>query len=558
MLTLRVRSIALNRYRSVRYFVLCLCCLLPNPSLHAQVEGDDAALEKIHRRLTNVERLKYHKPIVFVGEISALGPVFRGVCKSAVNESVDFTISRLLFGQFPEKVMHAGFINCTWQPLPSPPFTLHGTVIVYCEQLNFPGCLTPVEFSEERQKKVEGWIAAIPPGLAKHEDRGDSILWTLYAPLEDPDRLVRKQGVLFDGVINRKLAIHQPRCTSGLERKIEYRVDQVLWDYPDSLLRPGDLVSKEVIDCREASIPTWATGTRVLVYCEALPGQGYDCLAPVRFTDDRLLRVKQWIGELAVREGNPELLKMHHLLHDSLELTSSRPLLLIGKVTWVTPKRSLGVPQTVSMLPTMRVSVTRLLWGYYKEPEVIAICPHRDCSGVVVGANVIAHCRAMDVYRDPPARCPVVSLDASEENVHRAEQWAAQAREQQRTLIVEKIGKYVAAHPADSRSEPVVYRGHATWVGKADDGLPLVHFADTTGRFKREINLLINRPYATDVPIPVEVGKPMITFCVQRDDICYNGEEATAIIEDSNETFHAIEQLIESAHRAGIRDFGAP
>lgn len=548
MLALTGRSIAAKRYRLVRYVALCLCCLLPNPSLHAQAEGNDAALEKIHRRLTNVERLKYHKPIVFVGEISTLGPVFRGVCKSAVNESVDFTISRLLFGQFPEKVMHAGFINCTWQPLPSPPFTLHGTVIVYCEQLNFPGCLTPVEFSEERQKQIEGWIAAIPSGLAKQEDRGDSILWALRIPLEDPDRLAKKQGFLFDGMINRKLALHQPRCTSGLERKIEYRVDQVLWDYPDSLLRPGYLVSKDVIDCRQASLPTWATGTRVLVYCEALPGQGYDCLAPVRFTDDRLLRVKQWIEKLAGREGNPELLKVHYLLHDSLELTPSRPLLLIGKVTWITPKRSLGVPQTISMLPTMRVSVTRLLWGYYKEPEVVAVCPHRDCSGVAVGANVIAYCQAMDVYRQPPANCPLVSLNAGEENVHRVEQWAAQAREHQRTLIVEKIGKYVASHLADSRSEPMVYRGHATWVGKADNGLPLVHFADTTGRFKQEINLLINRHYATDVPIPVEVGKPMITFCVQRDDVCYDGEEATAIIEDSNETFHAIEQLIESPH----------
>ena len=547
MLTLTGRSIAANRYRLVRYFALCLC-LLPNPSLHAQVEGSDAALEKIHRRLTNVERLKDHKPIVFVGEISTQGPLFRGVCKSAVDESVDFTISRLLFGQFPEKVMQAGFINCTGQPLPSPPFTLHGTVIVYCELLNFPGCLTPVEFSAERQKKIEGWIASIPPGLSKHEDRGDSILWTLHAPLEDPDRLIRKQGFLFDGVINRKLAIHQPRCTSGLERKIEYRVDQVLWDYPDSLLRPGYLVSKEVIDCRQASLPTWATGTRVLVYCEALPRQGYDCLAPVRFTDNRLLRVKQWIGELAGKEGNPELLKVHYLLHDSLELTPSRPLLLIGKVTWVTPKRSLGVPQTILLLPTMRVGVTRLLWGYYKEPEVIAVCPHRDCSGVAVGANVIAFCQVMDVYRQPPANCPLVSLNAGEENVHRAEQWAAQAREHQRTLIVEKVGKYVASHPADSRSEPMVYRGHATWVGKADNGLPLVHFADTTGRFKQAINLLINRHYATDALIPVDIGKPMITFCVQRDDVCYNGEEATAIIEDSDETLREIEQLIESAH----------
>jgi hypothetical protein len=532
----------------IRYFAVCLCCVLPNPRLHAQAEGNEAALEKIHRRLTNVERLKFHKPVIFVGGITALGPVFQGVCKSAVNESVDFTISRLLFGQFPEKVMHAGFINCTRQPLPSPPFTLHATVIVYCEQLNFPGCLTPVEFSEEREKKVEGWIAAIPPDLAKQEEPGDPILSALHVPLEDPDRLAKKRGFLFDGVINRKLAIHQRRCTSGLERKIEYRIDQVLWDYPDSLLRPGGLVSKDVIDCRQASLPTWATGTRVLVYCEALSGQGYDCLAPVRFNNDRLFRLKQWIADMSQREGNPELLKMHYLLHDSLELAPNRPLLLTGKVSWVTPKRSLGAPQTVSMLPTMRANVTRVLWGYYRDAEVVAVCPHRDCSRVAVGANVIAYCQAMDVYRQPPADCPLVSLDASDENVRRTEQWVAQARARQRALIIEKVANYLAKHPADSRSEPMVYRGHATWVGKSDNGLPLVHFADTTGRFKQEINLLINRPYATDVPIPVDLGKSMITFCVQRDDVCYNHDEATAIIEDSNETFRAIEQLIESAH----------
>jgi hypothetical protein len=548
MLTATKRSVAANRYRLVRYFALCLYCMLPYQSLRAQMEDNEATLEKIHHRLTNAEKLKYHKPLVFLGEINAFGPVFQGVCKSAVNQSVEFTISRVLFGQFSQKVMRTGFINCTRQPLPSPPFTLHATVIVYCERLNFGGCLTPVEFSEERQKQVEGWIAAIPPGLAKQEEPGDSILSVLRAPLEDPDRLAKKRGFLFDGVINRKLAIHQSRCTSGLERKIEYRVDQVLWDYPDSLLRPGDLVSKEVIDCRQASLPTWATGTRVLAYCEALSGQGYDCLAPVRFTDDRLFRLKQWIADLSLREGNPELLKMHYLLHDSLELAPSRPLLLIGRVTWVTPSRSLGAPQTIAMLPTMRVNMTRLLWGYYKEAEVVAVCPHRDCSRVAVGANIIAYCQAMDVYRRPPANCTLASLDASEENIHRAEHWAAQAREHQRALIAEKISKYVAAHPADSRSEPMVYRGHATWVGMADNGLPLVHFADTTGRFKQEINLLINRPYATDVPISVDVGKPMITFCVQRDDTCYNHDEPTAIIEDSNETFRAIEHLIESAH----------
>jgi len=40
---------------------------------------------------------------------------------------------------------------------------------------------------------------------------------------------------------NSALNLDQRRCASGLEQKIANRVTQVLWDYPDSLLRPiGD------------------------------------------------------------------------------------------------------------------------------------------------------------------------------------------------------------------------------------------------------------------------------------------------------------------------------
>lgn len=515
-------------------------------ALHAQVEENNGALERIHQRLTNVEKLSYHKPIVFVGEITALGPVFQGVCKSAVSQRVDFTISRLLFGKFSGTVVHAGYINCTTRPLPSPPFTLHALLVVYCEQRRALTCLTPAQFTEERQRTVETWIAAIPRDLAKQEDRGDTILWALHAPLQDPDRLARNQGFFFEGEISRNESIHQSRCASGREQKIAYRVSQVLWDDPDSLLRPGYTVSKDFIDCRRTPLPSWVPGTRVIAYCEALRGQGYNCLAPVMFTDDRLFRVKQWLAELAAQEGNPELLKMHHRLRDSLELAPSRPLLLLGQVTWVTSKKAFAV-HSITMLPTMRVSLSRLLWGYYKGVEVDAVCPHRDCSNVAVGANVIAYCQAMDVYRGPPANCALATLDASAQNIQRAEQWAAQARRHQRALIVEQIRKYLATRNADSRAVPSVYRGHATWVGKADNGLPLVHFADTTGNFSQPVNLLFQRHYATEAPIPVEVGKPIITFCVQRDDVCYTGDETTGVIEDSDETFRRIQQLIESA-----------
>jgi hypothetical protein len=36
----------------------------------------------------------------------------------------------------------------------------------------------------------------------------------------------------------------------------------------------------------------------------------------------------------------------------------------------------------------------------------------------------------------------------------------------------------------------------------------------------------------------------MITFCHQKDDVCYIGEEAVGIIKDSDEAFRAIQKLI--------------
>ena len=247
---------------------------------------------------------------------------------------------------------------------------------------------TRVPYTEARQRDVQSWISSISPELAKQQDRGDSTLWTLHVLLEDSERLVKKQGFLFEGEITRNEEIHQRRCSSGRERKPEYRVDQVLWDYPDSLLRPGYKISKGFIDCRESSMPNWPPETRVLVYCEASPGEGYSCLAHVMFTDDRLFRVKQWIAELRIQEGNPELLKMHFLLRDSLELSPSRPLLVLGKVTWVTPKQQFGIIHSTAMVPTMRLAISRLIWGYYERiggrsglpaPRLLQCCCGREC-----------------------------------------------------------------------------------------------------------------------------------------------------------------------------------
>ena len=151
--------------RMSRNLALSLCCSFYSVALHAQVAQNHSDFEKIHKALTSTEKLRYHRPFVFVGEITALGPIFQGPCKEAVDESVDFAISRLLFGKFSGTALHTGYINCTTRPLPSPPFTLHALVIVYCEQQPALYCLNPVQFTEKLQTTVEGWIAAVPTEL---------------------------------------------------------------------------------------------------------------------------------------------------------------------------------------------------------------------------------------------------------------------------------------------------------------------------------------------------------------------------------------------------------
>jgi hypothetical protein len=144
--------------------LLCACAAGSTAQrFHAQVAQKRTDFEKMHKALTSTEKLRYHRPMVFIGEITALGPMYQRACKEAVNESVDFAISRLVFGKFSGTALHTGYINCTTQPLPSPPFTVHAPVIVYCEQRPDLICLNPVPLTEKRQRTVEAWNFSHPP-----------------------------------------------------------------------------------------------------------------------------------------------------------------------------------------------------------------------------------------------------------------------------------------------------------------------------------------------------------------------------------------------------------
>jgi hypothetical protein len=142
--------------------LFALVCILAVPRAMAQ---DESVLSDIHKRLMTpgYEARHDHDRILFIGEITALGGVNPNVpCKAAILQSVDYAISDALLGDPPEPTVHTGYVNCTGESLPSPPYTLHAKVIVYCFH-NMSGkffkCLAPVAFTDDRLKKVKSWIA---------------------------------------------------------------------------------------------------------------------------------------------------------------------------------------------------------------------------------------------------------------------------------------------------------------------------------------------------------------------------------------------------------------
>jgi hypothetical protein len=161
--------------RSLFALLLTLLLLLTVLRLGAQ---DETVLSDIRKRLRTpgIDARHDHDRFLFVGEILALGPVFQGVCKSGVVQSVDYGVGDILLGDPPDSVVHTGYINCTRQPLPSPPYTLRAKVIVYCfHNMRSLHCLVPVAFNESRLKKIKSWIAAMPAAT------------NLLAPPADPE-----------------------------------------------------------------------------------------------------------------------------------------------------------------------------------------------------------------------------------------------------------------------------------------------------------------------------------------------------------------------------------
>jgi hypothetical protein len=103
-----------------------------------------------------VQPRSFARPLLFIGQITALGPVFQGVCKSA-NQTVDFAISEILLGELSEDTFHYGYPNCSWQNSPSPPIALHKPVILFCHPHTY--CFEPLPVTPEHLASIRDWLA---------------------------------------------------------------------------------------------------------------------------------------------------------------------------------------------------------------------------------------------------------------------------------------------------------------------------------------------------------------------------------------------------------------
>jgi hypothetical protein len=156
-----VRSRKQTRAKIVLSTLLAFVCA---PAILPQSPDDAHVLAVIHQRLAEPNRVTYNHPIVFVGAITKFGPVFQGVCKAGVGEDVDYEVLQWIYGEGQRTEILTSYINCTRQPLPSPPFTLGAKVIVYCEAPHGAFlCLNPVAYSDNVLRQLQHQTASLQP-----------------------------------------------------------------------------------------------------------------------------------------------------------------------------------------------------------------------------------------------------------------------------------------------------------------------------------------------------------------------------------------------------------
>jgi len=264
-------------------FSVVLLCAALCASLRAQ-DDSERTLGQVYKYLTRDLKSRYFaNPLLFVGEITALGPVFHGVCKSAVNQTVDFSVSELLLGDLNDDTFHYGYPNCTLQPLPSPPFTLHAQVILFCHHHNL--CEQPIPATAERLAKVRAWMAE----ARRPED--NAALAQLKEAIKKAKPLRTSSDLIFEGEIARVEPKGRSVCTVAVGRETEITVLHVLFGEA----RGSIVATYGSVNCPIALPLSVRRHAKVIVYCALQLPMTQSCLTPVEDSPQRLAEVTSWI-----------------------------------------------------------------------------------------------------------------------------------------------------------------------------------------------------------------------------------------------------------------------
>ncbi len=278
-------------------------------------------------------------------------------------------------------------------------------------------------------------ISAAMIFTAEAASQDAAALWGIHAHLQDRRGLARQRSAVVVAEIAGMESVPRVACKLGVEFRVRYRVVEDLWDEPDSPLKPGQVVSKGFVDCREKRLdsPPFAIGVKVLLYCGKKVG--YSCLPPAQYTEENLHKVQAWLDDLRGQEGDSALLQVHERFLRSDELLreipagrplvingeTSQPFLFIGQIKGIEPPLPRDpVPMSVAMRRRMEIAVSKVLWGEYKEATVQAWCNSPECGGAQPNEKVIMHCYATRSL----AECSPPSV-YSPEKKKKVEDWIA-------------------------------------------------------------------------------------------------------------------------------------
>lgn len=275
---------------SVRHALVSILAVsaILSASLRAQDQTDRTLGEiykYLNRDMKSRESRAFASPLLFVGEIVALGPVFQGVCKAAVKQEVDFAVSELLLGDLPSDTFHYGYPNCTRHPLPSPPFALLSRVILFCHHRHL--CEQPLPATPEHLAKVRAWLDE----AKRPED--NAAFAQLKLAIKKAQPLQTARDLVFEGEITRVQQVGPFVCTTAMGRETEISVVHILFgEAPKAPI----LASYGSVNCPIPLPLSVHQHAKVIVYCALQMPMAQACLTPVEDSPERVAQVAFWIS----------------------------------------------------------------------------------------------------------------------------------------------------------------------------------------------------------------------------------------------------------------------